>query len=103
MKAFAFGFLICTTFAGCGKKDARLSALALEEVRSAARDVVVKTAEAEKALATGEQKDAVKRAENALKQAQKRARETGAAETELWEKQRIGETEGKKIALEWVR
>lgn len=79
------------------------SEAALQEVRGAARDVVVKTAESEKPLATEVQKDDLRRAENALKQAETKARESGAAETQLWEQRRIGETEGKKIVLQYLR
>jgi hypothetical protein len=79
------------------------SAAALETVRSAARDVVVKTAEAEEALSTDQQRDAVREAKGQLKQAEKNARAAGATEMELWERRRIGETEGKKIAREWER
>jgi hypothetical protein len=104
MKFFALGFLITATLAGCSKKEAVLkSSAALEEVRSAARDVVVKTAEAEKVLATETQKSEVRHAEEALKQAEKNARQAGAAETQLWEQRRIGETEGKKIVLQYLR
>ncbi|WP_264515775.1 hypothetical protein [Luteolibacter rhizosphaerae] len=96
--------MIAVPLAGCSKKEAVMeSEAALKGVRGAARDVVVKTAESEKALATEEQKDDLRRAENALKQAEKKARESGAAETQLWEQRRIGETEGKKIVLQYLR
>jgi hypothetical protein len=104
MKFLALGFFITAALAGCSKKEAVLrSSAALEEVRSAARDVIVKTAEAEKALATEAQKSEVLRAEDALKQAEKNARQAGAAETQLWEQRRIGETEGRKIVLQYLR
>jgi hypothetical protein len=93
--------LFALTLAGCEKPgNARL---ALEEVRSAARDVVLKTEGAEKALATDVDKEALRTARATLKKAEKLAREQGASELDLMERRRIGETEGKKIALELVR
>jgi predicted small lipoprotein YifL len=97
-------FVLILTLAACGRKHAlETSATALEAVRSAARDVAVKSAEAEETLSTDEQRDALRRAKGELKQAEKNARAAGATEMDLWEKRRIGETEGKKIALEWMR
>jgi predicted small lipoprotein YifL len=97
-------FVLILTLTACGRKyELETSAAALEAVRSAARDVVVKSAEAEETLSTDEQRDALRRAKGELKQAEKNARAAGATEMDLWEKRRIGETEGKKIALEWVR
>ena len=97
-------FLLILTLAACGRKyTTETSAAALETVRSAARDVVVKTAEAEEALSTDEQRDALRGAKGQLRQAEKNARAAGATEMDLWEKRRIGETEGRKIAREWVQ
>ncbi len=103
MKAIPL-LLLAAALTGCGKQyDPAAVGQALEALREASRDVVVKTAEAEKVMATEEQKEALKRAQAALTQAEKAARGSGAAETQLWERKRIGETEGRKIVLEWVR
>ena len=97
-------FVVILTLSACGRKyGPERSGAALEAVRSAARDVAVKSAEAEETLSTDKQRDALRRAKGELKQAEKNARAAGATEMDLWEKRRIGETEGKKIALEWVR
>lgn len=93
--------LFALTLAGCEKPGNAKDAL--EGVRSTARDIIVKTEQTEKALATDADKEALKKAQAAFKQAEKIAREKGATEMQLWEQRRIGENEGKKIAREWAR